>query len=193
MPAVAARTGLRRVPWWAWAVVGIAVVVGLVAALGGFADAPIQKVPTIALGSAYHGQQVDARVTDARVVGVSPTGERPPAGRRWLQLDAEGLDTADRPVPVGAISLRTIVGPLDGSTAADRVLSHRGTGAISEFQPGVRTPISFLWAVPTGSVRPGDRIVVGLFEATPVEGPTVLLDQYGPPDVKVRLVFEVAS
>ena len=44
----------RRVPWWLWAIGAIVVVIGVIAAIGGFNDVPISRVPTIALGSTFH-------------------------------------------------------------------------------------------------------------------------------------------
>jgi hypothetical protein len=193
MPATAARTGLRRVPWWVWTLLAIAVAVAVTAALGGFATAPISKVPTIGLGSTFHGQEIDARVLGARLTGTSPTGEKAPAGHRWLELDLRSENTGDAPVPADAITLRTIVGSLDGTTRADRTLTSRDRGGIAELQPGIPTDLALLWKVPTGSVHDGDPIVVGVFESVPATGGAVYRDAYTAPDVKARVAFAVGD
>jgi hypothetical protein len=179
----------RRVPWWAWTLAAIAVVIGVVAALGGFADVPITRVRTIALGSTFHGQQVDSRVLGARVVAKAPGGSVSKKGA-WLELDLESTDRTDAPVPVDAVSLRTIVGPIGAGSGPDATLLSRG-GSPAELQPGIPTRLAVLWQVRTGAIRDGDRIVVGLFQQVPLTGRTVVVGQYGPPEVQARLQFTV--
>jgi len=193
MPTTAARTGLRRVPWWAWTLLGAAGVVAVVAALGGFAQQPISRVPTIRLGTTYHGQEVDTRVLGAHLMARAPGGLRSEKGA-WLEIEAESINKTSGPVPLAAISFRTIVEPvLHGDHDADQVVLTRSGGAIADLQPGVRTRLAFLWQLPTGAIHNGDRIVVGLFEAVPEAGRTVTAHQYTAPDVKVRLQFAIGG
>jgi hypothetical protein len=191
MPTAAPRTGLRRVPWWAWVLLAIAIVIAVVAALGGFAPVRVTKVPTIALGGVYRGQQVDSRVLASRLVPAAANGERPPAGDTWLELELESTNTTDAPVPIDAISLRTIVGPLDGTTDPKVTMSARDGGFPADLQPGVPARLDLLWAVKQGSVATGDPIYVGVFEAVPDSGPQVVTGGYTLPEVKVRVITAV--
>ena len=193
MPTTAARTGLRRVPWWAWTLLGVAGIVAVVAALGGFAQQPISRVPTIRLGSTYHGQEVDTRVLGAHLMARTPGGLRSEKGA-WLEIEAESVNETSGPVPLAAISFRTIVDPvLEGDHDADLVVLTRSGETIRDLQPGVPTRLAFLWQVPAGGIRDGEKIVVGLFEAVPEAGRTVTAHQYTAPDVKVRLQFAIGD
>jgi hypothetical protein len=184
---------MRRIPWWAWTLVGIAVVAGVVAALGGFSDVRLTKVRTIALGGVYAGQEVDSRVLAARIVTTAPGGQASPTGS-WLEIELESTDHTDAPVPIDVISLRaSIASVVDGVTAPDAQLTTRDGGTPRELQPGVPTRFAFLWKVPSGAIDDGERIAIGIFEALPETGRTVTLGEYGPPEVQARVISTIGA
>jgi len=182
---------LRRIPWWAWVLVGVVAVVGLVAALGGFNDVPITKVRTIPLGSTFHGQEVDSRVLGAKVSASAPDGLRSSKGA-WLQVELESVDRTNDPVPIDAISLRTIAGPVEATAQPYATVLTRG-GSPIELQPGVPTRMVVLWPIARGAIHDGDRIIVGVLQRVPKTGPTVTNGEYGPPVAEARLQFAVGQ
>src|SRR6187402_275666 len=133
----------RRVPWWLWAIGAIVVVIGVIAAIGGFNDVPISRVPTIALGSTFHGSEIDSSLTHATVSSDGPIGADS-GGDDWLIVTVVSTNRTTRPVPADAIGVRAIAG---GVVTADEkpyleVLDRNGS-TLSSLQPGVRTTLDF--------------------------------------------------
>ncbi len=183
----------RRVPWWLWAIGAIVVVIGVIAAIGGFNDVPISRVPTIALGSTFHGNEIDSSVTRATVSPDSPIGTDS-GGDDWLIVTVVSTNRTTQPVPADAIGLRAIAG---GVVTADQkpyleVLDRNGS-TIAELQPGVRTTLDFLWKVPAGALTDGDTIIAGVFERVPEPDNPVFFDAYSNPVVKARLQFAIGA
>jgi hypothetical protein len=182
---------MRRIPWWAWTLAALVVAVGIVAAVGGFRDVPIQKVRTIPLGSVFHGRELDTRVLGARIVTTAPRGAITTGGP-WLEIDVDTTNTSDAPVPRTAIDLRTIVTGAVGPTDEPSSITGPRGGYPPSLQPGVRTRLSFLWALGARPVHAGDRVVVGLFEETPVDD-AIAGGVYSDPEVRVRLQFTIGD
>ena len=192
-PRPMARRVSRRAPWWLWTLGAIVVVIAGVAALGGFADVPISRVPTIAVGATFHGSQVDSRVTGATVSADSPIGTDS-AGGEWLIVSVVSTNRTNQPVPADAIGLRVIAG---GVVTADQkpyleVLQRDGAG-VADLQPGLRTALDFLWKVPAGGLADGDPIVTGVFERLPQPDNPIFSDAYSNPVVKARLQFAIGD
>jgi hypothetical protein len=191
-------TTVRRFPWWAWSALAILVVVGSVAALGGFRDVPITRVPTISLGDTYRGAEVDARITGSELMDAAPDGSTPRPGHRYLALDVTVTDTTDHPVPATAITLRAVAGSAaTGSavtadqTAALMLLTRDGQTPAS-LEPGVPTLLSFFWQVPTAALDDGDRFVAGVFQSVP-QSNVIFGSSYSDPTAVVRMVLHVGA
>lgn len=166
------RIATDRVPTKWFAAIGTGVFLMVSAAFGGLADAPEAPVATLDLGAPHTTEQITLEIQEVVVVDDLPElyldlapGHRVVAvlvhaTNEWtepqtatllssgirdlLRLDIEGLADA-RPIEIVRV---------DDNTATPVL------------QPGLRTPLAFLWSVPADTVADGDDVTVQVFDET---------------------------
>ena len=192
--ATTAPRGHRRLPWWLLVLIAVALVVGLVAALGGFRDVPLESLPKIGMGEKFEGNEVDATVT-----GVYLT-DRPPGqefaaedGMQFLIVDATALNHTDEPSLLTRDLVRVLlegaIDPGDDSTF-DGVVDTRSAERIPFLQSGLVTALSYRWEIPIDAATEGDAIIIGLFERELIYGDPIFDDAYSTSPV-VRILTTI--
>lgn len=156
----------RRVPWWGWTLAGIALVVALIAAVGGFAETPVTKVPTISLGDVYEGRQVDSSVEGLELSAVAPGLVLAGDGGQFAIATVLLTNHDDAPVPLSTIQLMLLIDDIDYVEVAQQQVLARDLGIASVLQPGLPTEVIYLWNVPS-SVSTDDAAIIGLLESVP--------------------------
>ena len=172
----AATTPVRtRGRWRVWAILGAAVVVvvGGIAALGGFNDVPVASLPKLQLGDTHHGSEVDTVVTSVylttRVPGQTYDADE---GTQYLVVAATMLNTTDGTSTLTDELVRVLVdGKVSANDGPDRGLVDPRTGSqVSFLQPGIPLDGVFVWEI-DDTVKDGDEIIVGLFDHFAVDDP----------------------
>lgn len=178
-----------------WPVAALALAIGGIAALGGFADAPVQSLPRIALGEVYEGGEVITSVESAtladEVDGFGPAAE----GETFVVVEAIVTNTADEAAGTQIDTVRVRLGDeIDPDAPAD-VTVDTGTGELPGFlQPGLPTRLAYVWRIDSDAARTGDEIVVGVFENERVENDPLWGDTaYGGPVPKRRIITELGA
>ena len=184
--------GVRRIPWWGWTLLGLVAAVALVAATGGFADVPVRKVPRIALGETHAGAEIDVRVDGVSVTAVRPgTGTPAPENREFLVVRAQLLNKGTAPSFLVDDSVRLVAdGLVEVGDEPTAVVEARRGEPLTFLQPGLSTPVAYLWEVPTGAVVPSE-VVVGILERYRVSDNPIFDDAYGPLTAVARVVTQV--
>lgn len=158
---------MRRVPWWGWSLAGIAVVIAIVAGIGGFAETPVTKVPTIALGDVYEGRQIDWSVESIELMSDVPGAVLPDDDSGQFAVATVLLTNHDdAPAPLSTAQLMLLIEDIDYVELADQQVTSRELGLSSLLQPGVPTEMLYIWAVPA-TVSADDAAIIGLLEAVP--------------------------
>ncbi|MBC7591264.1 MAG: hypothetical protein H7226_09530 [Salinibacterium sp.] len=188
--------GRRRPPWWLWVLIAVALIVGLVAALGGFRDVPIQSLPTIGMGEKFEGNEVDATVT-AVYLTDRPPGQEFAAedGMQFLVVDATALNHTDEPSlltrDLVRVLLEDAIDPGDDSTF-EGVVDTRSAGQVPFLQPGLVTTLSYRWEIAVDAATEGDAIIIGIFERQLIYGDPIFDDAYSTSPV-VRILTTIGS
>jgi hypothetical protein len=149
----------------------LVVIVGGVAALGGFADVPVEGLPELSLGDTHHGNEVDTVVTAVHLADRVP-GRQYDAdeGKQYLVVEATALNTSDGPGGLTADLVRVLLeGEVSGNDAGSFVDPRTGN-QVGFLQPGIPLDGVFYWEV-DDSVRDGDDIIIGLFDRFAVDDP----------------------
>jgi hypothetical protein len=170
-PVAPARTRGR---WRIWVILAAAavVVVGGIAALGGFNDVPVASLPELQLGDTHHGNEVDTVVTSVYLTTRAP-GQQFDAdpGTQYLVVAATMLNTTDSP---GGLTTDLVRVLLEGEVSANddpRGLVDPRTGnQVGFLQPGIPLDAVFSWEV-DDSVQVGDDIIIGLFDRFALDDP----------------------
>lgn len=160
------KARLSALPWWGWILAAAAVVVGLVAAIGGFAQTPISKVPTISLGDVYEGRQVDSRVESVGFATEVPPGMTVEAGSQVVVATVRLVNRADDPVSLSTLELMLLINEIDYVKVSEQQFSARELDFPSSLQPGVPTEMLYFWEVPS-TVAAGDAAIIGMLESVP--------------------------
>lgn len=153
-------------PWWGWTLAGIALVIALVAAVGGFAETPVTKVATISLGDVYEGRQVDWSVESIELTAEAPGAVLPDDGGQFAIATVLLTNHDDVPTPLGTAQLLLLIDSIDYVELSDQQVSARDLGFTSVLQPGLPTRMLYIWNVPS-SVSEDDAAILGLLEAVP--------------------------
>lgn len=161
-----ARRRKRRLPWWLWTLIGAGSVVGVVAMLGGFNEVPIERLPTVQLGEAFHGNEVAIQVDDIYLSNAAPvTGYELDEGEVYLVVEATTENVTDAPNIFFSQALRVLVeGAVDSTKAPHNVVDLRTGDSVSFLQAGLPTRVAYLWKVDGRRIEPGQTIFLGLFE-----------------------------
>lgn len=147
------------------------VVVGAVAALGGFNDVPVTSLPKVQLGETHHGSEVDTVVTSVYLTTRAP-GQTFDAeeGEQYLVVAATLLNTTKG---TGGLTYDLIRVLLDGKVSANdqaSLVDPRTGNQVGFLQPGIPLDAVFTWTV-DDTVKDGDDIIVGLFDRFAVDDP----------------------
>lgn len=164
-PRLQPRAHPRRPTWALVGAGGVLAAIGIVAALGGFADTPITKVPTIAIGEVYEGQQIDVSIEGAEV-GRQTAFLTADDGEQLVIVSALVVNRADVPVSNRAIQLVVLMGDVRLLEDPDAIVTPRDGETVGSLQPGVPTLLQYVWRT-RGDVASGDDAVVGIYEAVP--------------------------
>lgn len=168
-PATPAR---RRIPWWAWTIAVVVAITGLIAAIGGFADVPQQKLPEVALGDEWVGGEANATVHSAYLSETMP-GSATPAdeGEVYLVVDVTAAANGDHPSLFARSLIRVLVGDVVvAETAPDRVIELRSGTGTDFLQPGLPVEVAYAWRVPADGLAVGDEVIVGIFDQFGIKG-----------------------
>lgn len=187
----------RRVPWWGWVLGAAVLAVGGVAALGGFNDVPVQKLPVIELGQTYSTNAIDVTVLSVELRDIPPFRDFPTDGREYVTVVVEATATGDEPSTFArdliAVLLEGLISPDDRSTYAT-VKEMRNGDVFTILQPNLPTRLAYTWEIPAGSAHVGDQIVVGIFEQHAVPDSPVFEDmKVAVPIVRIITTLEAAS
>jgi hypothetical protein len=147
-------------------VAGAVAIVGIVAALGGFNEVPIAKLPQVEIGEQFAGNEVSLQVDDIHLSRTAPvTGYDAPDGEIYLVVEATIENTTDQPNIFFNRALRVLVEGAVGSTdSPDNVVDLRTGDGVSFLQPGLPVEVAYLWSVDERQVDAGDEIFLGIFE-----------------------------
>jgi hypothetical protein len=168
-PDVAAR---RRVPWWAWILGALVAITALIAAIGGFADVPEEKLPEVALGEQWIGGEANATVHSAYLSETMPVSGTPADdGEIYLVVDVTAAANGDRPSLFARSLIRVLVGDVVAAeTDPDRVLEVRSGTGTDFLQPGLPVEVAYAWSVPITDLAVGDEVIVGIFDQFGITG-----------------------
>ena len=162
----------RRIPWWAWTIAVVVAITGLIAAIGGFADVPQQKLPEVALGAEWVGGEANATVHSAYLSETMP-GSGTPAddGEVYLVVDVTAAANGDHPSLFARNLIRVLVGDVVvAETAPDRVIELRSGTGTDFLQPGLPVEVAYAWLVPVDDLAVGDEVIVGIFDQFGITG-----------------------
>ena len=170
-PATPTRRGGR---WRVWAIVvaTVIVIVGGIAALGGFNDVPVTSLPKLQLGDIHHGNEVDTVITSVYLTTRAP-GQQFDAdfGKQYLVVAATMSNTTNAP---GGLTNDLVRVLLDGQVSANDptqgLVDPRTGDFVGFLQPSIPLNAMFSWKV-DDSVKNGDDIIIGLFDRFPVDDP----------------------
>jgi hypothetical protein len=192
-PHVARR---RRLPW-VLALGAFVVVVGVVAALGGFREVPIERLPAIALGEAHEGNEYRTTVESVYLTDQLPnTGYPAEDGTEYLVVEATVENLSDVP---GFTLTRKLIRVLvtgviepygDGSEPA--VSDPRFGDSAGYLQPGLPLTVLYSWEVKQGAIENGDEVVVGIFEHH-FDTYNPAFDDYLTTDAVARVITEAGA
>lgn len=155
-----------RVPWWAWVVAAAALIVGAIAAVGGFADATTQLVPRYELGERFTGNETSVTVESVTLRTVMPDSYDTEAeGKKYLVVEATLDNELDSPNIFERDVVRVIVeGVIEAEDEPASVLEVRTGSQTGPLQPGIPMRVAYVWEVDADSIVDGDDLIVGIFE-----------------------------
>lgn len=187
----------RRVPAWGWTILAAAVAIGIVAALGGFRDVPIEKLPSIALGEAHEGSEYRTTVDAVYLSTQLPnTGYAADEGTEYLVVETTVENLTDRAMSTLTRDLiRVLVtGVIEpyGDGSAPSVSDPRFGMAVGYLQPGLPLTVLYWWEVKDGAIDDGDEIVVGIFEHR-FDSYNPAFDDYTTTEAVARVITEVGA
>lgn len=194
-PAAAVRRR-RRLPWWAWALAALGALVLVVALLGGFGTVPVERVRLVQQGEVVQGTEIDLSVTGVSIEDRMPGASAPSEGEEVLVVAARLVNRADVPSTLLGDRIRVIAGEVGIEDRADRVLETRGSDAdfVDFLQPGLPTDLLFAWPVETGSLEPGEEVVIGVLDRIPISDDPIYGDTaYSAPRAIARLVVPLGD
>ncbi|BDZ40407.1 hypothetical protein [Microbacterium suwonense] len=176
--AVPERTLLTRVrrmasliptPWLLTA--GGGVLLAATAGFGGLEEVPPPPVPTVAIGEAYSGSDLQLTVqgvelrSERGTTSVFPDREK---GERVLAVIVDVVNTFDKPRL--ATSLSTTSPVVDGIRVegidAKPAISRADGSPVTTLQPDVPTRLELAWVVGSDDLRDGDELALTLPAST---------------------------
>jgi hypothetical protein len=173
------------------------VLIGGVAAVGGFNDVPVEKLPRIELGESYSTNAIDVTVQSVTLSGTSAFHHFTDEGFEYVTVELEATATTDEPSIFArqliAVLLEGVISP-DADDVLVDVTELRNGGSDATLQPGLPMRIAYSWKVPTGAAQVGDDIVIGIFEEHGVPDSPVFDDlTEAVPVVRIVTTLEAGS
>lgn len=184
---------LDRIPTLVWVAVAAAVLVGIVGAFGGLADAQAREetVPELAVGAwsstrPYSVAVIDARRSD-RYDAVFLEAE---PGEELLIIEIDAVNTWDRQTS-GLIG--TVLLEVDGDgVEPDRILIAADDSSSSMLPPRVTTRLVLIWELPAGAV--GGTAVLQLVDSVlRTNGPLIAEDYWYRTGVTQQVILPVVE
>ena len=189
-PARARRRTLRPL----WVIVSFAAVVGVIAALGGFADVPVEKLPVIALGEAHQGSDVEATIRGSYLTATQP-GQTFEAdeGMQYFVVEARLLNTSTGPDVLDRGLVRILLGDVVAPEDEPYGFIDADSGLGLDFlQPGITVNALYFWQVPT-TVAAGDELFVGIFDRERIVDDPIFGDTRYSTEPVVRVITTVGA
>jgi hypothetical protein len=190
----APRAPLHRRLWWLWVVVAAAAAVGLIAALGGFRDVPIESLREISVGDAHVGTQMTTTITGIELASQSPgQGFDADEGMQYLVITATLENTSNTTLTMTRDLVRIILdGAVDETEGPYNLIDLQARDQLYFAQPGLPVDVAFTWVVPD-TVEEGDDILVGLFDRFSTEDPRFDGDVQTRPTPTARIVTTIGD
>ena len=196
MTDAAAPQPRTRGRWRVWLIsaVAVVVVVGGIAALGGFNDVPVEDLPELSLGDTHHGNEVDTVVTSVYLATRVPGREyEAEEGTQYLLVTATLLNTTEGPAGLTTDLVRVLLdGQISGNDQANALANPRTGGQVGFLQPGIPVHGVFFWEV-DDTVKAGDDIIIGLFDRFPVDDPRFDGTAYTNPTPTARILTTIGA
>jgi hypothetical protein len=148
-------------------VAAVALVVGSIAALGGFADATTALVPRYELGEIFVGNQTSVTVEGVTLRSAMPDRYATEAeGVSYLVVETTLDSSLDGPNIFEWEVVRVIVdGAIGANDEPESVLDVRTGAQVGPLQPGIPMRVAYVWPIDTGTIAEGDDVIVGIFES----------------------------
>lgn len=180
---------MTRIPWWAWVLGGLALVVGIIALVGGFATSPAKELPVVSLGETFTGGELAASVDRVYVTNTNPDTGLVDATVDYLVVEATVENVTKSPSAFSDSALRVAVdGAIDETTPPNSILDTDRALRISYVQPGVPVTLSYIWSVDAAAIPEGTTIYLGIFDQFRVYGDPIFGDgAYTRPTVVAKL------
>lgn len=177
------------------AAAAVLVVIGGVAALGGFNDVPQTALPVLRLGDTHHGNEVDTVITSVYLTTRAPgqVFDADP-GTQFLVVAATMLNTTHDTRTLTSDLVRVLLeGEVSGNDDPDRGLIDPRTGSqVGFLQPGIPLEGVFVWEV-DDTVKDGDEIIVGLFDRFALDDPRFSDTAYTNPSPTARILTTIGA
>ena len=185
----------RRLPWWLWVVVAAASLVGIVAALGGFNEVPIAKLPQVQLGERFDGNEVALQVDDIYLSRATPvTGYELDDGEVYLVVEATAENMTAEPNLFLSRALRVLVeGAIPSDERPYNVVELRTGDGVDFLQAGLPTRVAYFWKLDEDLIEPGQEIFLGIFERYDVPDDPRFDDAKSDPVPVVRLAESIGE
>ncbi|HWR85963.1 MAG TPA: hypothetical protein VN200_08220 [Rhodoglobus sp.] len=156
---------LRRMPWWLWTSGAVIAATGIVAALGGFAEVPVQQLPELRLGEEHVGNEITTVVDGVVLSRERPSSEYDDEEHDYVVVNLTVTNSTTTPTLFLSNSVRIVLGDVvDEFTAPDGATDPRNGTQVQFLQPGLPTEVAMSWQVTRGDVAVGDDIRIGVFE-----------------------------
>lgn len=164
-------------------IVVVLAVIAAITLLGGFSDVPQEKLPVVAIGESYAGNEATVTVTRSY---LSPTRPAAPGnldplpaadGKQFLVVETLIENTTTSPSYIYADIVRVLIDDaLDPDIEPDATLDARTGTQLGLLQPGLTLTIDFLWEVDQAAVATGDDLIIGLLDRVPIANDPVFGD-----------------
>jgi hypothetical protein len=180
---------VTRIPWWAWTLGALALVVAIVALVGGFASTPERELPIVPLGETVTGGELAASVDSVYLTNANPDTGDIDATVDYLVVETtiENI-SADPSAFIDSVLRVAVDGAIEESTPPSSILDTDRGLRTSYVQPGVPVTLSYVWSVDAAAIPAGTTIYLGLFDQFRVYGDPIFGDgAYTRPTVVAKL------
>lgn len=166
-----------------------------VAALGGFNDVPIEKLPTVKLGSTQVGNEITTTVTGSYLSTTAPiTGYDLAPGKVDLVVEGTLTDVTNKSSIFASQVVRVLLeGVIDPADDPDSTIELRSGKSLDFLQPGLPTKVAWVWKVDAAKVAAGDRLIIGVFSRHPVTDDPLFADAQSAAEPMVRIITTVGE
>jgi len=186
---------VSRIPWWAWVLGALALVVGIIALVGGFATSPQKELPVVEIGETFTGGELAASVDSVYVTNVNPDTGLIDATVDYLVVETTVENVTRNPSAFSDSVLRVAVdGAIEETTPPTSILDTSRGLRTTYVQPDVPVALSYVWTVDAAAIPAGTTIYLGLFDQFRVYGDPIFGDgAYTRPTVVAKLSTEISD